>query len=294
MPPSGAEKGVALHWALEGDTARRHLGGEVRFRQVLVNLIGNAVKFTDRGRIDLRLRGRHRPNGDIELIVEVEDTGCGIAPDRQAQIFEKFVQADASTTRKFGGTGLGLAISYELVQRMGGQLSVRSALGRGSVFTFCLDVEAVQLPIKSQPEKERTGDVSDVDVLVVEDNSVNVMVIQRMLTRLGVSVRVCQDGRAAVDACIEQPPDLIFMDCQMPVMDGYEATRQIRTQLDGGPPIIALTANALSGDREKCLAAGMNDFLTKPVRSNELRDRLLQFLPRAQKTAVRQEAAPVT
>ena len=245
------------------------LGDPTRIRQVLVNLIGNAIKFTDHGHV--KVRAVLEPENDelLALTLQVEDTGIGIAEEKQALIFEAFTQADGSTTRRHGGTGLGLSISRQLVQLMRGELRVKSAPGVGSVFTC-------RLLCKYRLPGEQTRPVADSDVpsllrgrvLLVEDNIVNQTVTKGMLQRLGLTVDTATDGQLALQLHANQAYDLILMDCQMPTMDGFETTRRIRQQEQTSgrhTPVVALTANAMEGDRERCLAAGMDDYLAKPI-----------------------------
>ncbi|MGH8236149.1 MAG: ATP-binding protein [Steroidobacteraceae bacterium] len=260
----------------------RITGDPGRVRQVLLNLVGNAVKFTPSGsiRVMLELEPAQAPAVGSSFIVSVIDSGIGIDCDRQQQLFERFVQADSSTTRRHGGTGLGLAICKQLVELMGGSIGVRSAPAGGSVFWFRLPLrpESVSAAAPAQsrkcahvptgPERRR--------VLLAEDNLVNSKLAVRLLERIGCSVTVAANGREAVALVAQTPFELVFMDCQMPEMDGLEATRAIRgweLESEAGRkrvPIVALTANAMQGDRERCLAAGMDDYISKPVRLSDL------------------------
>ena len=245
------------------------LGDPTRIRQVLVNLIGNAIKFTEHGHVKVRAVLEPVRDGELALTLQVEDTGIGIAEEKQSLIFEAFTQADGSTTRRHGGTGLGLSISRQLVQLMRGELRVKSAPGVGSVFTC-------RFSFKYRLPGEQTRPLPDTDapnllqgrVLLVEDNIVNQTVTKGMLQRLGLSVDTAADGRQALQLHANQAYELILMDCQMPTMDGFETTRRVRQQeqLSGRhTPVVALTANAMEGDRERCLAAGMDDYLAKPI-----------------------------
>lgn len=245
------------------------LGDPTRIRQVLVNLIGNAIKFTEHGHVKVRAVLEPEKDALLALTLQVEDTGIGIAEEKQALIFEAFTQADGSTTRRHGGTGLGLSISRQLVQLMRGELRVKSAPGVGSVFTC-------RLLCKYRLPGEQTRPVADSDVpsllrgrvLLVEDNIVNQTVTKGMLQRLGLTVDTATDGQLALQLHANQAYDLILMDCQMPTMDGFETTRRIRQQEQTSgrhTPVVALTANAMEGDRERCLAAGMDDYLAKPI-----------------------------
>jgi CheY-like chemotaxis protein len=274
------EKHTDLQVHVETDLPVWWQGDELRIRQILLNLGGNAVKFTERGRVTLQVAAH-----DQGVRVAVRDTGMGMSADTLAKLFTKFTQADASIARQHGGTGLGLAISQSLAQAMGGRITVTSALGEGSCFELWLPLQALQreagpetdtatatAPSAEAPPaapKPRAG-----RVLVAEDHAINQKVIQTMLDRLGWDVTLAANGFEAVQAASEQPFDLVLMDMQMPEMDGLEATRRIR-QLPGPAaqlPIVALTANAMQSDREACLAAGMNDFLPKPLNGQQLKD----------------------
>ncbi|MEZ4435606.1 MAG: ATP-binding protein [bacterium] len=255
------EKDLTLTVEVEPTLPARFVGDGHRLRQVLVNLIGNAVKFTPEGRVHVRLtRG-----DDGGIRVTVRDTGIGIAPADRDRIFEPFVQADASTTRRFGGTGLGLAISRQIAQRLGGTLTVQSAPGEGSTFTLALPLAptGTDRPLAATPAGGTPRSFQGCRVLLVEDNPINRLVVEEMLRRLGCRITVAEDGEDALRHVAERF-DIVLMDCQMPRMDGYEATRALRGRgVDG--PIVALTAHAMEGDRERCIAAGMDDYVTKPL-----------------------------
>ena len=249
-----------------------------RLRQVLLNLVGNAVKFSPEGAVEIRLSELYRDGDHLRIRLEVADTGIGIAAEDLADLFKPFTQVDASSSRRFGGTGLGLAIAQSLVELMGGKLGVNSHLGQGSTFW-------IELPLRVAAEPEAEGRAAEADlphltgeiqcqVLLVEDNPVAGAVAAGLLRFLGATVDTAENGREAVAAVRQGSFDLILMDCQMPEMDGFQATREIRQleQTSGvrRTPIIALTAHALATDREQCLAAGMDDHLAKPIRREEL------------------------
>ncbi len=278
LGPRVRETGIRLEADVAGDVPAWLLGDGGRIRQVLLNLASNAVKFTKQGRVALRVR-RDGSHGDpATLRFEVSDTGIGIPAAALETIFDAFTQADASTTRRFGGTGLGLTISRELVSCMGGELGVESEEGRGSTFWFVLQLPVSAAPVQAEPAgvsgagARRPAGVRAPRVLAAEDNSVNQRVLLRLLERLGCSVELVGDGRAAVERMRDGPYDLVLMDCQMPVLDGFGATREIRA-LGGDAarvPIVAVTAHALPGDRERCLEHGMDDYVSKPLRMDEL------------------------
>jgi PAS domain S-box-containing protein len=276
-------KGIALTWNAPEDTGVRFLGDPSRMRQIVFNLVGNAIKFTSHGGVTIRVAQQPHADGRARVRVSVTDTGIGIPAAAQRQLFQKFTQADSSTTRKFGGTGLGLAISRQLVELMGGKLELESCEGKGSTFSFELplavataeDIAAMQR--SEQPAAKLTEVLDAPEILLVDDNSINQKVAGRMLERFGCRVTLASDGVEAVTLASSQSFELIFMDCQMPEMDGFEAARRLR-ELGCTTPIVALTANALVGDRERCLDAGMNEYLTKPVRAEGLGAMLARYV----------------
>jgi signal transduction histidine kinase/AmiR/NasT family two-component response regulator len=254
-------------------------------RQILSNLIGNAIKFTNTGQVQLRVSQSGGNDNNVLMRFEVTDTGAGIPLEQQEKIFEEFNQGDISTARRHGGTGLGLAIAQRLVQLMGGEIQVLSPKGKGSTFWFTIEVQAIPTPVSHNapheimPSKHENLTVRGhtCRVLVVEDHPINQLLARTALKRLGCEVDIASGGIEGVKAATTQAYDLVFMDCQMPDVDGYEATRRIRAweDLQAPPrnsriPIVALTAHAMQGDREKCEAAGMDDFLSKPFSGQEL------------------------
>jgi PAS domain S-box-containing protein len=292
MLPHAQQKGLDLrHEVLAPHRLR---GDPSRLRQILLNLLSNAVKFTAQGTIELVCREVSRKAGRVWLRLEVRDTGIGIDPDVQVRLFQPFVQADASTTRRFGGTGLGLAICRRLAEAMGGQIGLDSTPGQGSTFSVELPFELLaetdlsrpaEADLPSRPRRFRGR------VLVAEDNAVSQLLVKEMLTRMGCTVDLVGNGEAAVAALQREHYDLVFMDCHMPVMTGPQATLVVRTRENGlrqpgdtamacpHVPIVAMTAAALSGDMEACLAAGMDDFIAKPIRIAELTRIVANWLP---------------
>jgi signal transduction histidine kinase/CheY-like chemotaxis protein len=279
-----AARGTVLVTQIDAPTVPQVRGDPMRFRQVVTNLLGNAIKFTDQGNITLSSQGIDGPTDDprIWLRVQVRDTGVGIAHETLPQLFQRFTQADASTTRKFGGSGLGLVICKNLVELMGGTIHVDSRPGSGSTFWFDLPFDVAARPLDlPESEPEAIGkSVRKANVLVAEDNPINQLVVRAMLERQGIKVTLVEDGARALAAIQERTFDLVLMDCQMPVMDGYEATRLIRAARRMGPriPIVALTANAMAEDRQRCADAGMDGYMTKPITAAALYEVLNRHL----------------
>lgn len=285
-------KGIGLVTAWQGDAARRYRGDPTRIRQILSNLVGNAIKFSEHGEVSVSAEEIGTCGNDILLCFYVADRGIGIPLERRPLLFKPFSQLDATITRRFGGTGLGLAITQGLVRLMGGDIGVESTPGVGSTFWFTLLVEAVDGESRSEPRVAQADDAapgkpppSGQRILVAEDVLVNRRVIMAMLDRLGYKAVAVDNGREAVAALTsgKQHFDLVLMDCQMPDMDGYEATRLIRAwEKEGGRsplPVVALTAAAFAEDRERCLAAGMDDYLSKPINLGHLQTTLGKWLP---------------
>ncbi|MDB6135380.1 MAG: hybrid sensor histidine kinase/response regulator [Verrucomicrobiales bacterium] len=306
VPRGGVDLSVEVHPAvphcLVGDAGRLH--------QVITNLLGNAIRFTEPGgSVRIRVHPREKGEDRMLLLFEIEDTGIGIDVETQGRLFEPFIQADASTTRKYGGTGLGLAISRKLVEMMGGKIGVESEPGKGSVFHFTAGFgyrseaepapaeQSVSIAIRT-PSSSNGGERSPIPpspasrnggrqnglqgnpvpqpkLLLAEDNPVNQKVALLQLRKLGHAADAAANGAEVLTAVEQVPYDIILMDCQMPELDGYEASRRLRLKYPGsGLYIIALTANAMVGDREHCLAAGMDDYITKPLRAADLEDAL--------------------
>jgi signal transduction histidine kinase/CheY-like chemotaxis protein len=272
-----SQKGISLHFEMDPAAPGDVMGDPLRVRQIGANLLSNAVKFTDRGRVSLRLSSSKAADG-WEMNIEVSDTGPGIEADKLSTIFEKFTQADGSITRKYGGTGLGLAIIKRLVEMQGGWVRVESKVGQGSKFTVTLPYQAVEKP--SVPSPAETGVVgetkrapSSARLLLVEDNLVNQKVVLAILRKKGYAIDVANDGREALGKleAAEKPYDVVLMDIQMPVMDGLETTRVMRRNPRWDHlPVVAMTAHAMNGDKERCFQAGMDSYVSKPVQPAHL------------------------
>jgi PAS domain S-box-containing protein len=278
MNPKAAEKGLRLSLEYSDELPSQLLGDSLRVRQILLNLTGNALKFTTRGGVHIGVRLAH--TGEIKI--SVTDSGDGIPPEIQQKLFERFTQADSSTTRRYGGSGLGLAICKRLTELMGAKIGVTSEVAVGSTFWFTQSAECI--PAAGAPAAERTHAAARTGlhsahaaqrarVLVTDDNAINRMLARRILERFGCRVDTANDGTEAVDLAKKTPFDLIFMDCHMPQMDGFEATRILRQNQAGSRrvPVIALTASVTARDQEECLIAGMDDFLGKPLEVDQLR-----------------------
>jgi signal transduction histidine kinase/ActR/RegA family two-component response regulator len=280
---SAQQRGLELHLQLQADGAQpRVVGDPTRIRQILLNLIGNALKFTERGQVQVEARWQLLDRQLLWFTCSVRDTGIGIDSERLEMMFVAFQQADSSISRRYGGTGLGLSIARTLAERMGGKLRGESREGLGSTFTLEMPLPLANTAPVTLPGASGGGAPLEVGkrILLVEDNPVNQSVIEAMLRSLGMEVSVAHDGIQAVEQVSQQQFAAVLMDCRLPQVDGYEATRRIRllpacSQL----PIIALTANAMQGDRERCMAAGMNDYLSKPFRRTELQRILQRWLP---------------
>ena len=286
-------KGLDLSYEVDHGLGPTLVGDPVRIRQIVLNLLNNGVKFTEKGSVRLEIRRLAESAEDVQLRFSVTDTGIGLSEEDQKKLFQSFTQADTSTTRKFGGSGLGLAICRKLVEMMGGSIQVVSSVGKGSTFSLTLKLGKPNAASRSNAEvpahangsaagPDHSGDetmahangFSDVRILLAEDNLINQIVAVKQLEKLGYKVEIAKNGRDAVEAHRKQNYQLIFMDCQMPEMDGYEATKKIR-QMESEQNlehvrIIAMTANAMEGDAELCLATGMDDYLSKPVDREKL------------------------
>lgn len=300
MRPRAEQKGILLAIDIAAEVPLALRGDRHRVSQVLMNLVGNALKFTERGSVTVRVSASGTNSAaDSLLRVEVADTGIGIAEEAKRNLFTSFTQADSSTTRKYGGSGLGLAIAKQLLALMGGSIGFESKVNRGSTFWFTLPIvpaDPADIPMEAVPVRARLPSLAHVqsdaqgaaewrlpcDVLLAEDNPVNREIALRMLQSIGCDVTESEDGEQALHHAAAKPFDLILMDCQMPNVDGYAATAAIRAQERGTgrhTPIIAVTANALAGDRERCLEAGMDDYLAKPFTREQLATVVARWRP---------------
>ncbi|GKS65395.1 hypothetical protein YTPLAS72_26990 [Nitrospira sp.] len=297
--PIAHKKQLKLSLHMDSDIPAYLLGDPTRLSQVLVNLVGNAVKFTDLGSVEVSVTSENLNAPQHGLSITVRDTGIGISPELQTHIFDAFSQADGSTTRKYGGTGLGLAIVKQLVMLMGGRIDLESRAGEGSTFRFTacftrcepvqapVSLSAVATTVRVVPTDQPVPSPREMHILLVEDNPVNREVASGMLETFGCRIDFSENGKEALTATETKTYDLIFMDCQMPEMDGLTATRLIREReakamsVAGVPrvPIVALTAHAMQGDRELCIAAGMDDYLTKPFTLTQLEQVLARWIP---------------
>jgi len=263
---SANAKGLAIEARVADEVPPWVVGDAVRLRQVLLQLAHNAVKFTERGGVRFEVALAGEDSSYRHLWFRVVDTGIGIHPDAAARLFEPFTQGESGSTRRYGGSGLGLATAHRLVQLMEGSMGVESNVGCGSTFWFLVPLEIpalLETPVQSEPTSESKG-----SVLVVDDNPVNRLVTSRAVSSLGYRAEVATGGEGALAACECHTFDAILLDCQMPVMDGYQTAAAIRRLPNGKShvPIIAMTANPIEGDRERCLACGMDDYLAKPLR----------------------------
>jgi len=279
-------KGVALELRVAEQVPRRVRGDDRRVRQILLNLVTNAIKFTAEGSVVVDVGAKPLPDGGARVRVEVADTGVGIDAEALERMFEPFTQADPSTTRKYGGTGLGLAIARQLVALMGGTIGAESEPARGSTFWFELDLGAAS----GTDRDAKRDDAADTGVphwpappyvLVAEDNPINQIVGVRALERCGCRVDVVGDGHQALAALAERRYAAVLMDCQMPELDGYQATKELRRREQGGDhtPVIAMTAHAMEGAAEECVRAGMDDYVSKPLRREQLEAALVRWIP---------------
>ncbi len=279
--PPARTKGLELRLDVDENLPKGLLVDPTRLRQVLVNLAGNAVKFTAEGFVEVRVRAQAIRNSEIDLRFEVQDTGIGIASEKLETIFDKFSQADSSTTRHYGGSGLGLAICKNLVHLMGGRLWVESTPNVGSTFIFEISVQVAECDEEAFQAEPGDGPmIFDARVLLVEDNPINQFVTKKLLRKIGCETEIASNGREALANFKHQTFDLVLMDCHMPEMDGCTTSREMRRREGDGPrtPILALTASTMAADRTSALEAGMDDFLPKPITLENLHAALHKYL----------------
>lgn len=279
------EKNLEYNFFLDTELPEYVTGDSVRLNQILVNLIGNAIKFTARGHVTVSVKKIEEDAENYKLKFIVQDSGIGIPADKIDQIFERFTQANTETTRKFGGTGLGLSIAKNLVELQGGKMELKSEMGKGSEFSFEIsykkatntDIEPIQrgfVPAQS---------LNDVKILLCEDNVLNQKLAKRVIAKFGIDVEIAENGRVGIEKLKENKYDLVLMDLQMPEMDGYQAVLEIRNELHMTVPIIAMTAHSLVGEKEKCLEIGMNDYIGKPFTQEDLYYKICSNLPEQEK-----------
>ena len=293
------DKGISLKCSVNTDSGEWIKGDPTRIRQAIINLVGNAIKFTEKGGVTIYI-SLDNLNDQLTLQCKVCDSGIGITPEALRHIFDYFTQADASTTRNFGGSGLGLTLSQRLIREMGGDINVESELGKGSIFCFNLPVEKA-IPQQSTEENQQPANTTVMDrssekanILLAEDNQVNQVVIKQMLSSLNCHVTIVENGQLLIDRLkqeAEKHYDMIFMDCQMPVMDGYATTEYLQAYWESDKPnsripIVALTANAMASDKQKCLSSGMDDYLAKPIRMDALSQMIEKWVQNKQLKAV--------
>ncbi|MCA9020244.1 MAG: response regulator, partial [Planctomycetaceae bacterium] len=320
LSPRNHTKDLKISWQVQSEIPQYLIGDPTHLRQILMNLVGNAIKFTLKGEVVLNVE-RQEVEDDwlVHLLFAVHDTGIGIPPEQLDRIFSRFVQADSSTTRKFGGSGLGLTITTRIIEAMQGRIWAQSEPGEGSTFQFTLafpegnapdeldsDSQTLQLTTadqqaflsSSQQVTEQQGSpmnsLPPLRVLVAEDSRSNQLLVKTLLEKWGHTVTIAENGKIAVELWNSEPFDLILMDVTMPEMDGLEATRVIREQetLSGQHiPIIAMTARAMEGDQEKCLQSGMDGYVSKPIHKQELDAEMARFFPETTDTI---QAEPVT
>ncbi|MES2397437.1 MAG: ATP-binding protein [Bacteroidota bacterium] len=262
------EKNLELEFLCNDNVPKSLLGDPTRLIQIIINLTGNAIKFTQKGKVQVNVKILKNEKSNTSLEFSVKDTGIGIPENKLDHIFERFRQAESHTTRKYGGTGLGLSIAKQLVELQGGKLSVKSELKVGSTFSFYISYkkseEAPQVP-ESSEKKYNMEDLIKLNILLVEDNQLNVKLILSLFSEYRLKVQVAENGSVCIEKLKENNFDIILMDMEMPVMNGYEAATIIRNVIKNNIPIIAMTAHAMAGEKERCLSLGMNDYISKPI-----------------------------
>jgi len=277
---AASAKGIVIKETIDNSIPSVFLGDLLRVRQILLNLLSNAIKFTEQGNVELIVDGQSEQDDFYTLRFQVKDTGIGISKENQSKLFKPFSQVDNTISRKYGGTGLGLIICAQLVKQMGGKISVESELGKGSNFTFTINLQVSELTQQEQIEQSRLhkddnnksfAEAYPLKILVAEDNRINQIIVKSLFGKLGYDVDIANDGQEAIDAVDNKKYDVIFMDMQMPVMDGVTATKNIIAKHPNEHPnIIAMTANVLTPDKQRCYDAGMIDFIAKPINSDHV------------------------
>ncbi len=274
------EKNLELLFTCDTNVPNILLGDNTRLTQIIINLVGNAIKFTQKGKVEAHVKVLEKDDETTLLEFSVTDTGIGIPQDKLEDIFERFRQAESHTTRKYGGTGLGLSIAKQLVDLQGGSLSVKSEFNKGSTFTFCIPYKnsvetkhAPDVPVK----KYNMQELSKINIMLVEDNKLNIKLILSLFSEYNLKLSVAENGSLAIEKLKENNFDIILMDMEMPVMNGYEAATFIRKELKNNIPIIAMTAHAMAGERERCLSLGMNDYISKPIDANLLFEKMYEL-----------------
>jgi signal transduction histidine kinase/ActR/RegA family two-component response regulator len=274
------EKDLELVFSCHKAVPNSLLGDPTRLTQIIINLAGNAIKFTQKGKIEVGVEVLLAEQDVIWLEFTVKDTGIGISQDKLVHIFERFRQAESHITRKYGGTGLGLSIAKQLVELLGGKLSVESVFKEGSVFRFSIpykrSVEVVETTAESG-SKYNMEALTKLNILLVEDNQLNVKLINSLFSEYNLNLEVAENGSVGIEKLKEGQFDIILMDMEMPVMNGYEAATVIRNDLKNRIPIIAMTAHAMAGERERCLSLGMNDYISKPINANLLFEKIFEL-----------------
>lgn len=279
------EKNLGLFFSCDDDVPENLFGDPTRLTQIIINLVGNAIKFTTKGNINVRAKVlnsnfKNNKNGDTVVEFLVQDTGIGISKDKIEHIFERFRQAESHTTRKYGGTGLGLSIAKQLVELQDGKLSVESEFNVGSIFKFYIpykkSVEVLSATDTTE-KKYNMAKLSKLNILLVEDNRLNVKLILSLFSEYNLQLEVAENGSIGIEKLKKNKFDIILMDMEMPVMNGYEAAAFIRNDIKSEIPIIAMTAHAMSGERERCLSLGMNDYISKPINANLLFEKMYEL-----------------
>jgi PAS domain S-box-containing protein len=281
------EKGILLKSSIDKNIFPVLSGDPGRLNQILINLVGNAIKFTEKGEVNIDIKLLEQDELSVKIKFSVSDTGIGIAQDKVESVFDRFMQVSGASTRKYGGTGLGLTITRQLIELQGGTIHVKSEQDKGSVFTFYLAIQKGEPPraeVKNIAATPQSCSLEGIKILLAEDNIINQKVAVRTLTNLGALVDVANNGKETIELLRKKRYDIILMDIQMPEMDGYEATRIIRSEISeeiNSIPIIAMTASALITDKQKCISAGMNDYIAKPFQAKDLYEKILLQLERS-------------